>query len=56
MNVEYHWSTVQLEATPQHNFCGQNDPENAIKQAFLASGGSQWLDLSRSWLDLGGIH
>ena len=32
---------------------------NAIKQAFLAvggSGGSKWLDLSGSWLDFGWIH
>ena len=38
---------------------GQKWPENAIKQIFLAivgSGGSKWMDLSGSWLDLGGIH
>ena len=38
---------------------GQKWPKNAIKRAFMAisgSGGSKWLDLSGSWLDLGGIH
>ena len=38
-------------------FYGHNLPENAIRQAFLAIGGpsvSKWLDLSGSWLDLGG--
>ena len=35
---------------------GQKWPKNAIKQAYMAisgSGGSKWLDLSGSWLDLG---
>ena len=38
---------------------GQKRPKNAIKQAFMAisgSGVSKWLDLSGTWLDLGGIH
>ena len=38
---------------------GQKWPKNAIKRAFMAisgTGGSKWLDLSGSWLDLGGIH
>ena len=38
---------------------GQKWPKNPIKRAFMAisgSGGSKWLDLSGSWLDLGGIH
>ena len=41
------------------NFYGHKVPQNAIKQSFLAivgSGGSKWMDLSGSWLDLGGIH
>ena len=40
-------------------FYGHKLPENAIKQAFLAiggSGGSKWLDLCGYWLDLGAIH
>ena len=40
-------------------FNGHKLPENAIKRAFMAiggSGGSKWLDLSGYWLDLGGIH
>ena len=40
-------------------FYGHKLPENAIKRAFMAiggSGGSKWLDLSGYWLDLGGIH
>ena len=34
-------------------------PQNAIKQSFLTIGGSSgsnWLDLSGFWMDLGGIH
>ena len=40
-------------------FNGHKLPENAIKRAFMAIGGSsgsKWLDLSGHWLDLGGIH
>ena len=38
---------------------GQKWPKNAIKRAFMAisgTGGSKWLDLSGSWLDLVGIY
>ena len=56
------WAVVVIwthRNCPQGALGGQNNPQNAIKQAILAiggSGGSKCLDLSGSWLDLAGIH